>query len=354
MTYSIKGVEIFAVGTWNGDKFTVQDLFAMAQAFNETTPGLRPFLKLGHDKNQKLLQVDGLPAAGWVDKVYVLGEKLVADFVDIPDKIYQLIQDKAYRKVSIELFYNTTVNDKKFQYLIGAVSLLGADMPGVGTLNDILGYYTKCFGADVVHKDLSDCQIEFKIEPNERTKHMKTEAEIKLELELEAAKKLADKQTAELKEFTAKKEADAKEVAELREFKATQEKRNVEILAEAAKAKTESFISLLEKDKLATPAMKPFIKALLGSEQKNFSIKVGEKETKFESKEDLLKETLQLFKAASEVNFEESSSGADAEVTTIDEDAAEKAINEEMAKDASLSFGAATKKVLATFKSKRK
>jgi hypothetical protein len=56
-------------------------------------------------------------------------------------------------------------------------------------------------------------------------------------------------------------------------------------------------------EKLSTPAMKPLIAELL-SDKKEFSHKIGDKELK--SKEDLLKETLKLFAAAKEVNFEES------------------------------------------------
>jgi hypothetical protein len=53
----IKGVEIFAVGTWNGDVFTSQDLDEMVLAFDANKATLRPFLKLGHNEEQTLKKV---------------------------------------------------------------------------------------------------------------------------------------------------------------------------------------------------------------------------------------------------------------------------------------------------------
>ena len=81
--FSIKDVEIFSTGTWNGKEITEKDLDNIVDAFSKTKEVVRPFLKLGHDDNQKLIQNDGLPAAGWVENVRKVGGKLRADFVDI-------------------------------------------------------------------------------------------------------------------------------------------------------------------------------------------------------------------------------------------------------------------------------
>ena len=68
----IKGVEIFAVGTWNGNKITLKTLNDIVQSFDKTKGFLKPPLKLGHNDEQNLIAKDGLPAAGWVGKVYIL------------------------------------------------------------------------------------------------------------------------------------------------------------------------------------------------------------------------------------------------------------------------------------------
>lgn len=315
MAQAIKGVEIFSAGTWNGDAYTVEDLNEMVRAFTENSVGARPHLKIGHDPKQKvakeLMQSDGMPALGWIEKLYVQGEKLIADFSDVPDKVFSLVQKKAYRKVSSEIFHNIKIGEKKYKKMLAAVALLGADMPGVMNLSDIMSSYSGAFGDG--YDKLSVYEIDFISESKENQRQgeqmEKTANEIKLELE----KERAEKENAELKEFKAqaeKEKVDAeKELADLKEFKAKAEKEKLELLAQAEEARVEAFATSLVTDKLASPAMKPLVVALLGADKKEYSVKVQDKETKL-SKEDLLKETLKLFKAASEVNFEESSSFA--------------------------------------------
>lgn len=295
--FNLKGVEIFSVGEWNGEKFTVNQLAEMVKNFEATKQGVRPYLKLGHDKDQKLLQKDGLPAAGWVDKIYLKGDKLVADFVDIPKKIFQLIKAGAYKKVSCEMFFNVKIKEQKFSHLLTAVSLLGADTPAVMNLNDIHALY---FGDE---KNEPKCyELEFKFDEQGELTMSKTEAEIKLELDLEAkeAAFAAEKQKAD--KLAQEKADQEKELEQLRQFKAEAEKKELEALAKLREEQIKTFTTELVSEKLATPAMKPLIADLL-SDKKEFSHKAGEKELK--TKEEILKETLKLFAAAKEVNFEE-------------------------------------------------
>lgn len=133
--HKIKGLEIFAVGKWNGDTYTEEDLTAMVDAFPKV--GFRPPLKLGHADDQKFLQKDGLPAAGWVDKVYIKGRKLLADISGIPKKVYELIKNKAYKHVSSEIYWNLKRNDTTFARVLKAVALLGAETPAVSGLTPI-------------------------------------------------------------------------------------------------------------------------------------------------------------------------------------------------------------------------
>ena len=100
----INNVEIMAEGTWNGNKITSETLGEIVAGFEATKDFNRPVLKLGHNNEQKLLAEDGLPSAGWVSNVYIKGKKLFANFVDIPEKIFSLIEKGAYNKVSVELF----------------------------------------------------------------------------------------------------------------------------------------------------------------------------------------------------------------------------------------------------------
>ena len=86
--HRIQSVEIFSIGEWNGDGYKAEDLDEMVRAFEENKEHVRPFLKLGHSEDQRLLEAEGMPAAGWVESVYRKGDKLMADFFGVDrDKI---------------------------------------------------------------------------------------------------------------------------------------------------------------------------------------------------------------------------------------------------------------------------
>ncbi|MDI6756436.1 MAG: hypothetical protein QME32_00270 [Endomicrobiia bacterium] len=139
--YEITGCEIFATGKWNGDEYTEKDLDAMVEAFDHV--GYKPPVKLGHSEKQKILKDSGLPAAGWIQKIYRNGKKLLADIADIPQKVYDLIEKKAYDRVSAEIYWDfaDTVNKKKWPRVLKAIALLGAEVPEVTTLKSISAMY---------------------------------------------------------------------------------------------------------------------------------------------------------------------------------------------------------------------
>ena len=141
-TYDIKSVEIFSEGVWNKDKYNINDLHDMVSAFNNLKNGFKPYLKLGHDNKQTLMKSSGLPSIGWVENLYVKGNKLIADLHNIPKEIYKLIKAKAYRKVSCEVYWDLDVNGTKYPRVLGALALLGAETPGVLNLADILSNYS--------------------------------------------------------------------------------------------------------------------------------------------------------------------------------------------------------------------
>jgi hypothetical protein len=130
---TLRGVEIFEVGTHNGDTYTRADLDAMVEA--STKVGFRPPIKLGHSDKQELLQQEGLPAAGWVTNLRRVGNKLVADLVDIPKKVFELIKKGLYDRVSAEIYWDyVTKGGMKYPKVLKAVALLGADIPAVTSL----------------------------------------------------------------------------------------------------------------------------------------------------------------------------------------------------------------------------
>lgn len=139
-THNISGVEIFSEGKWNGDVYTAADLDALVSAFNQV--GFEPPLKLGHNSQQeKDLMLDGQPALGWVARIYREGAKLLADFKDVPSKLYEAIKRGNYKRVSSEIYWNYGANGKQWPRVLKAVALLGADIPAVTNLESIAGLY---------------------------------------------------------------------------------------------------------------------------------------------------------------------------------------------------------------------
>lgn len=92
-------------------------------------------LKFGHNGDQAL--TDGQPALGWVARVYREGDKLKADFTDMPTSIYEMVKAGLYKFVSVELLKNVQANTRTIPWVLDAVALLGADQPAVGTLKDL-------------------------------------------------------------------------------------------------------------------------------------------------------------------------------------------------------------------------
>lgn len=133
--------EIFAVGKWNGMTFTLDDLKQMAQSFAALAQNQDVMLKLGHNDAQKM--TDGQPALGWVSKVWVAGDKLMARFTDLPKIVHDAITKKLYKNVSVELDLDVQYKSNHHPYVLTGVALLGADVPAVNTLKDLTHYLSR-------------------------------------------------------------------------------------------------------------------------------------------------------------------------------------------------------------------
>jgi len=346
---SISNVEIFSAGVWNGDKYTEQDLDGMVQAFEENKAKIRPFLKLGHDEGQKLVQNDGLPAAGWIDKIYRKGSKLVADFIDIPRKIFELIENKAYRKVSSEIYWNIDINGKRYKRLLGSVALLGANTPGVMNLNDILALYdfsefdavksyTKQNKAPMIktHSFSMGIPGDNTMPENKETKVEETKEEIVVEetkvedttakteeIVKEEPTKVDNSLEDQVKKYQSDIEIKDTEIASQKEKLEKFEAEALERAKELDAQKLASYIKDLETSELASPAMKPYIEALFNESKKEYKI-----EEKSFSKNELFKEMLKLHVAACSVNLKENTGvSEDVKVDNNSEDAKDEKIN---------------------------
>ena len=344
---TLNGVEIFSAGEWNGDRYTTEDLDAMVAAFHDESTKYRPSVKLGHDPKQKLLQEDGYPAAGWIGNLYRIGEKLIADFIDMPEKIYDLVAKKAYRKVSAEIYWDININGTVYPRLLSAVALLGGDMPAVNNLNDLLALYGLAKGDKIKsYARIEDGFILKTYDIEQENEPMaKTENEIKLELEVAAqAQKLAEQEAA-VKKFSASAADAEKELATLKQFKVDAEKNAAELAAKAAQAELDGAITKLEAAHKISPSMKEFVLALCGAEKKEYSI--GKKNY---SKIQLIDELLKLHTANGDVNFVENSTDVELKDKNkvVGREAELDAKISEYAKTHKCSYSAAYKAVMKT------
>jgi hypothetical protein len=307
-TYRIKGVEIFSTGKWNDDEYDLNDLHAILNSFTALKVGFRPYLKLGHDDKQDLAKSSGMPSIGWVSDLRIQGTKLVADLENVPEKIYKLIKAKAYRKVSCEIYWNLEVQGNKYSRVLGAIALLGAESPGVMNLDDILGCYSSKWGNKYQTIALFNKDDQYKSYSSELNSNLedimseeKSKKEVELETELETVKKEFSKKEEDLKKLSDEKTVAEKEIEQLKQFKLEAEKREQDAVAKAEEAKREQFVTELVGKKLVTPAMKPYVSAIL-VDKKEYSI-----DKKAFSREELLTEMLKLAVEASKINFDENS-----------------------------------------------
>jgi hypothetical protein len=148
-TRNIFGVEALSTGTFwghgsppEGDTYTIEDLDNIVVAAAEY-PLQRP-AKLGHDKGQKLIQQDGWPAAGWLENVRRVGNKLLVDIMNVPEKVALLIEAGAYRTRSPELIWNLPDSrdpSRIWPRVLTGLSFLGVDIPACSTIDDMVALY---------------------------------------------------------------------------------------------------------------------------------------------------------------------------------------------------------------------
>lgn len=329
---SVEGVEIFAAGTWNGDTYSVEDLDTMVEAYAATSAKWKPPIKLGHAKNQKLLQADGMPAAGRIGKLYRRGEKLLADFINVPAMIFELIQKKAYEHVSSEVYWDIQIEGKVYHRMIAAVSMLGADMPAVTNLKEMLALYGLAEFDTIKSYATAPEGLILKSYAHDAAQEdhpmPKTEAEINLERDLKEKTAEADRVSTEAKNYSAQlateKKAREDLEAEVKEYKAKQKTSDdlaAAAILKAAEAELDRDVEKLSGEKLVTPAMKPYVRELLAAEKKEYSVvaKTGATPEKL-SKTDLVRKILKLHSAvAGTVNLEERSSADPADATQVDD-----------------------------------
>lgn len=129
MAYDLKDVEIFKPGTWNGKKYTEQDIDDLVDSFGKV--GYEPPIKLGHEEKS------GDQAWGWVKNLRKVSGRAVADLTDIPEQLYNAIKDRRYNALSSEIFFDLKRDGNLFRRALKAVAILGAEIPAVSGLKPL-------------------------------------------------------------------------------------------------------------------------------------------------------------------------------------------------------------------------
>lgn len=208
-------MEVFSVGTWNGDKYTEKDLDSMVSNFDILKSRVKPILKIGHEDSK---WKDGMPSLGWATALKREGNKLIASFKEVPKLIYDLIKSGRYKRVSSEIYWNFKDSTGNiFNRVLSGVALLGADIPAVDNLADLTAYLTQESETGSFEK-VATYTLDTKggtIQSNEKGASKMGEEEIRKEYEakLEAERKANAELKADNEKMKAQQEAEKKEFA---------------------------------------------------------------------------------------------------------------------------------------------
>lgn len=141
---TIPNVEIMEVGEdWNlasgPQTFTEDDLLQVIEAINSDAAVKAPRLKVGHADGR----LDGEPAFGKFINLRLINnnQTMVGDLTGVPEWLAKILPT-AYPNRSVEgMLGVTTATGKKWPLVVTAVSLLGVEMPGISTLEDLRDYF---------------------------------------------------------------------------------------------------------------------------------------------------------------------------------------------------------------------
>lgn len=235
--------EILSIGVWKGTNITSQILDDMVKNFNELKDRKPVPLRIGHTSDDQ--PQTKILAAGWVDSLDRIGNKLIANIRNTPLKIAEFIKKEFLKPVSIEFRRNWIDGEtgKKFKNVLHAIALMGVTAPAVAGL----GEFDISFS---IYADGNVEKIEYQ-EGNDMPEMKELQEKINsLEEEKESFKKDSEK----LKEFKDKLEDKDKElktkVDELHKFKIKQEKTSIEEFIEKNSVEDNMKILPCEKERV--------------------------------------------------------------------------------------------------------
>jgi len=179
-TFTIPKFEFLREGEHNGIPFTKSKIRTIVQNFQRVSKSryLDVPIKIGHHRNQSLKGDKGELAHGWVADAWEEGngERAFARLERIPRALAFLLQKKALRNRSAEIFSDLEHDGKKIGPTLKAIALLGASTPAVRGLQpdaaDPLGSLVQMYEEDGQHVIIANLRSE-KSMPDNDTKDKK-------------------------------------------------------------------------------------------------------------------------------------------------------------------------------------
>ncbi len=260
MAKAIQEVEIMRTGTFTpggaakGRKVTITetDLEQMVSSFNELVPvgGFTPVLKLGHAEAQRFIgQGSGAPNLGIIEKIWREGAKVLANFINVPDAVVDLIRQKRFNNVSVEIVPSLEFDGKTFANVLTAVALLGAELPAVKGLKELSAAVFTQATVTPIEAD-NTVSYEWETDPMPDTKLTQEQHESLLEAAVSKAVAVAKA------EFAAETEKLTAERDEAREAVKTVKAEYSDYTAEVARAEAETMVDTAIKAGKLLPKQK--------------------------------------------------------------------------------------------------
>ena len=343
-TVTIPDVEIFMGGARETPEYDEDAIDAMVNAGNELAGEIKPPIFAGHTR------AHGWPAFGYLANFKKAGMKVIADLIDVPEKMAAWIKSKGYSRVSPEILPEyTSENNKKFKNIIYGLALLGQDIPRLKLLKDLpIPVYESDPETQVYRFEVNEDKT---INGGESKMPEKNEAKTVVEVEVQRYSELIDieKRLAEMGPQLAKVEEYA-EVIKTRDARIGALEGEVKTFSEeiagmkkaATEAKIAGAIESLTKEGKTIPAEH--------AEIKEFAESLDDKEVKEYSEDfsgtQLDKYIRQLSARKPAVNFSEESHGDIVPVETKEDDSDLKARVEKYAEENKCSFAEAISKVV--------
>lgn len=324
----LTSIEIFATGSWRGNKkitVTEADLDQMVASFDALgarVSGFRPPVKLGHSN-----EVGGM-AYGWVERIWKMGNKILADIVDVPDWLEFAIKERRYDSVSIEMYPSLDYEGKTFQNVLSAVAVLGSELPAVKGLKPLSeSLFSDKGEAEVLSKEEDAMFTQEQVDTLIDAAVAKAKAEFKSAGEAEVAALTAKVTDAETKLSEANQRIERADAA-LAVFK-----------SEAADREINEFIDGAIREGKVLPKQKDALVAM--SKTMSGTVKFADKDA---TALDVLKSFIN--DAPVKVDLSEKGGAAAKKEKRADLEL-DKRAKDEMSKDAKLTYSLAVEKVLA-------